>query len=140
MSFKIEPVNQTNTADVLPNTSSTTGLQDIVRDGPPKRVNDAFTQGHPLESRISNWESSQLGMKLHMQRQVYGLHAPLRTMMEIQSVQTNPSLLGSRASRIQLDILLGKDESIDVDDLFDNDGFGTDSADVHKMLAKKLKV
>ncbi|KAJ2551242.1 hypothetical protein EV175_003764 [Coemansia sp. RSA 1933] len=140
MSFKFEPETQTNTANVLPDTSSITGLQDIVRNGPSQRVNDAFTKGHPLESRISNWENSQLGMKLNMQRQIYGLHAPLRTMMEIQSVQKIPALLGSRASRIQLDILLGKDETIDVDDLFGGDNIETDTPDVHRILAKKLNL
>ncbi|KAJ1667438.1 hypothetical protein IW140_000848 [Coemansia sp. RSA 1813] len=140
MSFKFEPGTETNTATVLPNASSITGLQDIVRDGPSKSVNDAFTQGHPLESRLGNWESSQLGMKLHMQRQIYGLHAPLRTMMEIQSIQKNPALLGSRASRIQLDILLGKDDTIDISDVFGNNGLEADTPDIHRMLAKKLNL
>ncbi|KAJ2654908.1 hypothetical protein IWW48_005830 [Coemansia sp. RSA 1200] len=89
---------------------------------------------------VSNWVNQQLGTKLHMQHQIHGLHVLLQTTMEIQSVQKTPALLGSRASRIQLDILLGKDDSIDADDLFGRDCFEADTHDVHSMLAKKLNI
>ncbi|KAI9501074.1 hypothetical protein GGI25_003811 [Coemansia spiralis] len=140
MSFKFETEANLNSSSVLPQSSSISGLQDIVNNGPIKKVNDEFTKGHPLESRLANWENSQLGMKLHMQRQIYGLHAPLRTMMEIQSVQKAPSLLGSRASRIQLDILMGKDDTIGVEDVFSDDALEADIPDVHRMLAQKLNL
>ncbi|KAJ2515626.1 hypothetical protein H4217_005066 [Coemansia sp. RSA 1939] len=140
MSFRFDPENEAQTSSVLPKLSPITGLQDIVREGPSQKVNNTFTKNHEIESRVNNWENQQLGTKLHMQRQIYGLHAPLRTIMEIQSVQKTPALLGSRASRIQLDILMGKDDSIDADDLFGGDSFEADTQDIHSMLAKKLNV
>ncbi|KAJ2574743.1 hypothetical protein EV177_011034, partial [Coemansia sp. RSA 1804] len=89
---------------------------------------------------VSNWENQQLGTKLHMQRQIYGIHAPLRTIVEFQLVQKTPALLGSRALRIQLDILLGKNNSIDADNMFGGDSFEADTQDIYSMLAKKLNV
>ncbi|KAJ1774248.1 hypothetical protein LPJ54_004395, partial [Coemansia sp. RSA 1824] len=83
--------------------------------------------------------NTQLNIKLHMQRQVYGLHAPMRTMMEVKSVQQTPSVLGSRAAQIQRDILLGKDESIDACDLF-GDTSEVEISNVHTMLAARLNV
>ncbi|KAJ2156687.1 hypothetical protein GGF46_005016 [Coemansia sp. RSA 552] len=137
-SLSFEPKTAASTSSVLPE-SARAGILDIVSQGPTKRVDDELSVGHPLESRLANWESSQLGMKLHMQRQVYGLHAPLRTMMEIRAVEQTPSVLGSRASRIQRDILLGKDETIDVCDIFGGPA-EDDTASVHQMLAARLHV
>ncbi|KAJ1895106.1 hypothetical protein LPJ66_004788 [Kickxella alabastrina] len=139
-SFQFDTTSTTNTSSVLPETS-VYGVSDVLGRGPSNRVDEEMTKGHPLESRLANWENSQLNMKLHMQRKIYGLHAPMRTMMEIQSVkQGSPfGLGGSRASRIQLDILMGRDETIDVADIFD-DSEVAEMPDVHKVLAGRMNL
>ncbi|KAJ2609898.1 hypothetical protein H4S08_003855 [Coemansia sp. RSA 1365] len=136
-SFKFETGTAPSTASVLPE-SSRHGVQDRVNQGPATRVAEELTTAHPLETRLSNWDNSQLGIKLHMQRRVYGLHAPMRTMMELQAVGQTPSLLNSRASQIQRDILLGRDETFDMSDLY-NDCSEVE-LDVHRMLAARLNV
>ncbi|KAJ2500995.1 hypothetical protein GGH96_002312 [Coemansia sp. RSA 1972] len=136
-SFRFEPTSTESTASVLP--SQRSGVSDIISTGPTQLVSETLTPGHPLESRLANWENTQLNIKLHMQRQVYGLHAPMRTMMEVKSVQQTPSVLGSRAAQIQRDILLGKDESIDACDLF-GDTSEVEISNVHTMLAARLNV
>ncbi|KAI8326143.1 proteasome maturation factor UMP1 [Martensiomyces pterosporus] len=137
-SFKIEDTNTANTSTVLPG-STEFGVQDIIRQGPSSRIDQELTRTHPLEARLANWESAQLSMKLHMQRRIYGLHAPLRTMMEIQSVKQSPFALNAGASRLQLDILTGKDETVDVEDVY-NDHAEAELPDVHMMLASRLSV
>jgi len=57
-------------------------------------------------------------MRLAMHRQVFGIHAPLRHHMEkaiLGSIQTRLPCLPS--SRLGLDILSGKDESLGFDDV-----------------------
>ncbi|KAJ2697953.1 hypothetical protein FB645_005783 [Coemansia sp. IMI 203386] len=133
-SYRFDSSNTSNTASVqLP--SAVAGVVDVVGQGPAKRVNEQLTSAHPLESRLANWEDSQLKMKLHMQRSLYGLHAPMRTMMEIQSVGSSlPSRLpGSRAARMQLDILMGKDDTIDVEDILDSSEYA-EMPDVHRTF------
>ncbi|KAJ2720109.1 hypothetical protein GGI07_004821 [Coemansia sp. Benny D115] len=133
-SFKFDATQASGTASVLPS-GTLHDITDGVNQGPALRVSEVMTKGHPLESRLENWESSQLNTKLHMQRKIYGLHAPMRTMMELQSVgQGAPfGAVGARASRIQLDILMGKDETLDATDLFDEAEI-TELPDLHRTL------
>ncbi|KAJ2715723.1 hypothetical protein H4R19_001044 [Coemansia spiralis] len=135
-SFRFETNSAPRTVSALPDARA--GIIDAIGRGPALRVDDEVTKAHPLEARLAGWEQSQLGQKLHMQRQVYGLHAPMRAMMELQAVSQTPSLLGSRAARIQRDILLGREDTLDIADIFD-DGAEAD-IDVHKMLAARLGV
>ncbi|KAJ1827722.1 hypothetical protein IWW55_000188 [Coemansia sp. RSA 2706] len=136
-SFRFEPRASDASSSVLPEAQQA-GVSNIIDQGPTKRVGEELTTGHPLESRLASWENTQLNTKLHMQRQVYGLHAPMRTMMEVKAVQQTPSVLGSRAAQIQRDILLGKDESLDIGDVF-NDTSEVE-INVHSMLASRLNV
>ncbi|KAJ2833048.1 hypothetical protein GGI24_000991 [Coemansia furcata] len=135
-SYKFENTSTANVTSVLPE-SSNLGVQSVIGQGPRSRIDNELTQTHPLESRLANWNNSQLGMKLHMQRKIYGLHAPLRTMMEIQAIKHTPYALNARASRVQLDILLGRDDDIGVEDIYDDD-METDMPDVHAMLSKRM--
>ncbi|KAJ2031363.1 hypothetical protein IWW57_000745 [Coemansia sp. S610] len=135
-SYKFENTSSVNVASVLPQ-GSNLGVQSVIGQGPRSRVDDELTKAHPLESRLANWNSSQLGMKLHMQRKIYGLHAPLRTMMEVQAIKQTPYALNSRASRVQLDILLGRDDDFGVEDIYDDD-IEVDMPDVHAMLSKRM--
>ncbi|KAJ2030655.1 hypothetical protein IWW57_001087 [Coemansia sp. S610] len=135
-SYKFENTHSANVASVLPQ-GSNLGVQSVIGQGPRSRVDDELTKAHPLESRLANWNSSQLGMKLHMQRKIYGLHAPLRTMMEVQAIKQTPYALNSRASRVQLDILLGRDDDFGVEDIYDDD-IEVDMPDVHAMLSKRM--
>ncbi|KAJ2334342.1 hypothetical protein GGH91_005722 [Coemansia sp. RSA 2671] len=135
-SYKFENTSSANVASVLPQ-GSNLGVQSVIGQGPRSRVDDELTKAHPLESRLANWNSSQLGMKLHMQRKIYGLHAPLRTMMEVQAIKQTPYALNSRASRVQLDILLGRDDDFGVEDIYDDD-IEVDMPDVHAMLSKRM--
>ncbi|KAJ2775874.1 hypothetical protein IWQ57_000031 [Coemansia nantahalensis] len=135
-SFRFETKSAPRAVSVLPDTRA--GVVDAIGQGPALRVEDEIAKAHPLEARLAGWEQSQLSQKLHMQRQVYGLHAPMRAMMELQAVRQTPSLLGSRVARMQSDILLGREDTLDVTELFDD--CSEADTDVHKMLAARLGV
>ena len=65
------------------------GVHDTMRYGPRSLAFDSksSTTGgsaavHPLQTRLENWDKTRDNLKLQLQRDVYGLGAPLRTMME----------------------------------------------------------
>ncbi|KAJ2006000.1 hypothetical protein H4R26_001627 [Coemansia thaxteri] len=137
-SYRFENTATANVSSVLPEVSNL-GVENVIGQGPRSRIDDELTKVHPLESRLASWQSSQFSMKLHMQRKVYGLHAPLRTMMEVRAFKQTPYALNTRAARLQLDILMGRDETLDVEDIYDDD-VETDMPDVHAMLARRLHI
>jgi len=80
------------------------------------------------------WEETQDNMKLTMQRNIFGIHAPVRQLMERKIVAfvginfsppssllisaQNPHMPGMPQSNLQLDILMGRDEIIEPVDIF----------------------
>ncbi|CAG8826182.1 37113_t:CDS:2, partial [Racocetra persica] len=59
------------------------------------------------------WEETQMNLKLTLQRRIYGIHAPLRHMIEQSIVSKVKRLPGLPSSNLGLEILMGKDETID---------------------------
>lgn len=79
------------------------------------------------------WEETQDNFKLNMQRNVYGLHAPVRQLMERSIVSfvsvtvlhrggasvahalsmQNPHMPTYRTTNVHLDILMGRDETVE---------------------------
>ncbi|EJD52872.1 hypothetical protein AURDEDRAFT_19542, partial [Auricularia subglabra TFB-10046 SS5] len=70
---------------------------------------------NPLQGRLENWEETQDNLKLNLQRNIYGLHQPIRQLMERR---LNPNMPGIGQTNIHLDILMGRDEALDVADFF----------------------
>lgn len=85
--------------------------------------------------RLIQWEETQDNLKLTMQRNIYGMHAPMRLMMERKIVSAvsifmrsktaifkhlsqNPHMPALPQSNLHLDILMGRDESIGPADVF----------------------
>ncbi|OLL26708.1 putative proteasome maturation factor ump1 [Neolecta irregularis DAH-3] len=71
-----------------------------------------------LESRLRDWNQTQLDLQMDSMRQVYGLHEPIRRGMEIDlTTDFWPATLGG-PSNLHQDILLGRDTKLDVEDIF----------------------
>lgn len=114
---------QTKTA----NTSSASapsapGLHDTLRaslSAPHDAATDSST--HPLESRLSSWHATQETLQHTLLRRTYGIAEPLRRGMELKLVREadgfRPAVLGA-PSRVHEDILMGRDATIDVEDVF----------------------
>ncbi|KAJ1931862.1 hypothetical protein FBU59_006570, partial [Linderina macrospora] len=137
-SFKFDTSSNTTASSVLP-TATEFGSTNVIGHGPNRRIDQQLQKAHPLESRLANWESSQLNMKLHMQRRIYGLHAPMRTMMELQAVKDVPNVFESPAGRLQLDILNGRDETIEIEDMYNGANVELDLGDVHDLLSRHVE-
>ena len=90
----------------------------------------------------SQWEATQDNLKLNMLRNVYGLHAPVRLLMERQIVgyvgssysfewacltePQNPHMPALRVPNIHMDILMGRDETLDTTDFMTPGAFCLD--------------
>ncbi|SGY77270.1 BQ5605_C005g03592 [Microbotryum silenes-dioicae] len=128
----------------IADTANSQGVHDTLRHGVRSLAADV-APAHPLQARLENWDDHREMLQLTLQRQMFGLHMPVRQMMErslVKQVSHTPpkstlpmtygihpvsytaqsvvprSLGGfTRPSNLHLDILLGNDEQIDVADV-----------------------
>ncbi|KAG6837215.1 hypothetical protein H0H93_013083 [Arthromyces matolae] len=107
-SYRIVPASDAKSASVQ-ETANSLGVHDTLRYGP-----------RSLAAEVQTWEATQDNANLTIQRDVYGLHAPMRLMMErkIVSQGTSPFAGATRPSNLHLDILMGRDSIIEPADIF----------------------
>ncbi|KAI9572603.1 proteasome maturation factor UMP1-domain-containing protein [Boletus coccyginus] len=91
------------------------GLHDTLQYGPRSIAAETKSRGD-IENRLSR--ETQDNFKLTMLRNLYGVHAPARLAMERKIVAANPHMPGMGRSNIHLDILMGRDETLDPADFF----------------------
>lgn len=82
---------------------------------------DSYSLSHHTVVTIQ-WEETEENLHLTLQRQLYGLHAPIRRLMERDIVANSalPQTYGTaflKPTNLSLDILLGKDETIEIKDV-----------------------
>ncbi|KAG5651816.1 hypothetical protein H0H81_007288 [Sphagnurus paluster] len=134
-SYRIVPASQAKTASIQ-DTANSLGLHDTLRYGPRSLAAEVQTLSG-LRGRLENWEATQDNMKLTLQRNIYGMHAPMRRLMERKIVsQSNPFVSAMSPSNIHLDILMGRDSTIEPADVFLGMESGP-SLDIHEELRKK---
>ncbi|SCV69574.1 BQ2448_2594 [Microbotryum intermedium] len=150
----------------IADTANSQGVHDTLRHGVRSLAADV-APAHPLQSRSENWDDHQEMLQLTLQRQMFGLHMPVRQMMERTIVKqvshTRPTLsshylrtilmnrarvsqsvvprsLGgfTRPSNLHLDILLGKDEQIDVADVLRDRVETADVGNFHRAMEQKV--
>ncbi|QRV76142.1 proteasome maturation factor UMP1 [Ceratobasidium sp. AG-Ba] len=114
------------------------GLHDTLRYGPRNLATD-ITGPSTLQKRLENWEATQDNLKLNLRRNMYGMHAPVRMLMERKAVLTNHHMPAVPQSNIHLDILMGRDESLDVGDFF-GDVETAPPLDIHADMERKLRL
>ncbi|KAF7721874.1 hypothetical protein EC973_003970 [Apophysomyces ossiformis] len=119
------PENVRSTFDT---THTELGGHDALRYG-TRSIKTEVLPGHPLESRLEKWEESRWEMKLNMARQAYGMHAPIKLMMEHNLVSQRQRLPVLPSSNLHLDILMGKDETIDYEDFLNDQAAMDPTAD-----------
>ncbi|TRM62891.1 proteasome maturation factor UMP1 [Schizophyllum amplum] len=119
-SLRIVPAAAPKSAN-LKDTANSLGLHNTLQYG-PRTLATEINKGDGFQHRLENWAETQDNLKLSMQRNVYGLHAPMRLLMERKIVshgmQGMPAMPAQ--SNLQLDILMGRDESIEPSDIFFN--------------------
>ncbi|CUA77457.1 proteasome maturation protein [Rhizoctonia solani] len=114
------------------------GLHDTLRYGPRTLVTEVAGT-NPLQKRIENWEATQDNLKLNLRRNMYGMHAPVRLLMERKAVFNSPHMPTMPQSNIHLDILMGRDETLDVGDFF-GDVETSLPLDIHADMERKLRL
>ncbi|KAG2184447.1 hypothetical protein INT43_000356 [Umbelopsis isabellina] len=92
------------------------GGHDAMRHG-LRSITTEVLPGHPLESHLSQWKETQDNLNLQLARQAYGMHMPVRMMMnrQIATQHMRNSLLTDNS--LALDVLTGNDETIDFEDI-----------------------
>ncbi|GAA5895500.1 hypothetical protein JCM6882_006271 [Rhodosporidiobolus microsporus] len=119
------------------------GLRSLAAEVQPK---------HALENRLSQWDTTRENLDMTLQRNMFGLHAPVRLMMERDLVQNSPTPMSLSAlsgqsftrpgANLHLDILTGRDEEIRPEDvLVDRAQTASMShGDFHLAMEKKLRL
>ncbi|KAG1757982.1 proteasome maturation factor UMP1-domain-containing protein [Suillus lakei] len=135
-SYRIVPPSQIKTASIS-DTAGSLGLHDTFQYGIRSIATE--TKGAEFENRIAKWEETQDSARLNMLANLYGPSAPMRLLMERQIVSANPHMPAMPQSNIHLDILMGRDETLDPTDFF----LGMESGlplSVHNDMEKKLRL
>lgn len=106
-----------------------------------RQIASEVTAKHPLEHRLAEWENTQEELKMNLARNMYGMHAPIKMAMERSLVvkARGPSML-PRQSNVGLDILMGKDESIDFEDFLNVPELSTEMVDAHTVMEHQLGI
>ncbi|KAL0950476.1 hypothetical protein HGRIS_007288 [Hohenbuehelia grisea] len=133
-SYRIVPAKGSQTASVH-DTANSLGLHDTLQYGPRSLAAEVNTQSD-LKGRLESWDETQDNLKLNMLRNTQGLHAPMRLLMERK---INAHMTALPQSNLQLDILMGRDETIEPVDVFDTIDT-RQSLSIHTDMEKKLRM
>ncbi|ORZ20098.1 hypothetical protein BCR41DRAFT_35521 [Lobosporangium transversale] len=122
MSLRLAPSSKPTTAGSASvfDTSNSYGLHDTMRFG-MRQIASEVTAKHPLENRLAEWENTQEDLKMSLARNMYGMH----------------SMLPQR-SNLGLDILMGKDETIDFEDFLNVPEMSTEMVDPHTIMEHQI--
>ncbi|CAD6574402.1 MAG: hypothetical protein CYPHOPRED_005414 [Cyphobasidiales sp. Tagirdzhanova-0007] len=138
-------VPSTSGASHISHASSSTlnaqGLHDTLTYG-PRSVAAEVAPKHPLEQRLSQWTETQDTLKFTLQRQLYGVHMPVRQLMErsIVGQVRNPHMpVRGAISNLHIDILTGNDELLQTNNLFLPEEQAL-PLDIHREMERKLKM
>jgi len=139
-SLRIVPSDHSTPPKSVVTTATSLGVHDTFRYG-VKSIQSEISPAHPLENRIKQWDETQTNLKLHLERRLYGLHAPVRHLMErsiVSKVFNKSPVLPS--SNFGLEILTGKDGTIDFEDFLNDPEMSTESIDFHGAMEQKLGI
>ncbi|EKM60334.1 uncharacterized protein PHACADRAFT_246196 [Phanerochaete carnosa HHB-10118-sp] len=137
-SLRLVPSSRPKTASVE-DTANGFGLHDTLSHGPRSLAAEVQTVS-PIKDRLENWEETQDNFKLTMQRNVYGLHAPVRQLMERKIVGFNPHMPTYRTTNVHLDILMGRDETIEPADFMTSASEMAQPLDIRAEMEKRYRL
>jgi len=118
----------TTHSHLLPKTlgaPSAPGVYDTLRAGVGPTAASSLTSlpdsAHPLEARLKKWEDTQDALKMEGLRRTFGISEPIRRGMELKITREGewrPLVLGGGGRGVHEDILMGRDCSIEWEDVF----------------------
>ncbi|GMM35123.1 Ump1 protein [Saccharomycopsis crataegensis] len=118
-------------------------LPDTLRAGKgPLSIASQVNGHHPLEQRLANWEETQHSRKLEQYKRMFGAAEPIRRVMELQIVEKTdfkPAVLTDGSRSLHQDVLLGKEMSVDWEDVYTNID-EENPRDFHTDLERKVGI
>ncbi|XP_033742929.1 proteasome maturation protein-like [Pecten maximus] len=115
------------------------GVPEMMTHGLDK--NEAISKPvHELELSEKQWNENKMKMDFAMLRKTEGIHAPLKLQMEFGVAKRNLRLPGLHSSGLMMDILTGRDEMIDFDDILNNPYESETIVDHHGLMEKRLNI
>ncbi|OXC66759.1 hypothetical protein AYX13_04629 [Cryptococcus neoformans] len=154
MSFRVvPPTAQTSTDPHVVSTQATvhpvSGTHDTFRHG-LKSAAQSVAAGttNPLQARLEKWSQTQTQLQQNIQRSTFGLAIPMKQAMEIKLVSEslhNPLLEQSTLSglpiggshNLALEVLQGRDESLDANEFMGGSQSMAEVLDVNGALERK---
>jgi proteasome maturation protein len=104
---------------------SAPGVYDTLRAGvgptQSSTLNSLPDSAHPLEARLKKWEETQDALKMEGLRRTFGMAEPIRRGMELKITREGewrPLVLGGGGRGVHEDILMGRESSIEWEDVF----------------------
>ncbi|TPX72947.1 hypothetical protein SpCBS45565_g00354 [Spizellomyces sp. 'palustris'] len=134
----LPPIGQgsvSHTKEVGRNTAY--GVHDTLREG-FRTVRSEIIPKHPVENIDSQWQETQEQLRMTMHRRAFGLHAPLRLQMEKALVSQPRRIPVLPVSNLGLEILEGRDQTIDYEDFLGDPHLSTDMMDPHTAMEHVL--
>ncbi|KAK2461733.1 hypothetical protein APHAL10511_006196 [Amanita phalloides] len=104
-------------------------------DHPPLSLQANLT----THAHLTHREPAQDNLALTLKRDIYGMHAPMRLLMERKLVNADHHMSLLPRSNLHLDILMGRDDTIEPADVFG--GMETNlPLDIHRDMEKKWRL
>lgn len=97
---------------------------------------------HPLEARLKKWEETQDQLKMEGLRRTFGVSEPIRRGMELKITREGewrPTVLGGNRRGVHEDILMGRDSTIEWEDVFMGDESRT-LPGFHEEVERKVRM
>ncbi|XP_055333335.1 proteasome maturation protein-like [Paramacrobiotus metropolitanus] len=113
------------------------GLRDALQSGLSSVARKAVDV-HPLEISELYHDTQEDRMNYAMLRSTQGIHAPLRLQMEKFLVKQPSRNSVMPSSNLHLDVLNGKDETIDLEDVLNAPEYWEKEVHPHLLLEKRL--
>ncbi|KAN0061636.1 hypothetical protein ACQY0O_006562 [Thecaphora frezii] len=116
------------------------GVHDAIRHGPLHlHHHTSHASFHPAHNRLENWHDTRQNLALTLQRNLFGLGLPARILMERNIVQQDPHFACLRVANLHLDILEGRDETLDPVDFLPAET-SAEQLDIHSHMEKKYRI
>ncbi|OAA68312.1 20S proteasome maturation protein [Niveomyces insectorum RCEF 264] len=108
----------------------------------------ATDSAHPLEARLKQWEATRAALRMETLRRAFGMAEPVRRGMELKITREGewrPLVLGgggsssSQQPSVHEDILLGRDATVDWEDIYTGEELRAVPG-FHEEMERKLRM
>jgi proteasome maturation protein len=103
-----------------------------------RSVRHEVAAAHPAETVQKHWQGTQDQLQAALQSLAFGSHMPMRHAMERAIVGQHARMPVLPSSRVGLDILAGRDETLEVEDYLADPELAAVRLDPHSAMEHKL--